>query len=53
MQKEKIPSLVNEYSQKIKRWSARAFSHRPVEKSKLLSILEVARWVPSCGRYRK
>jgi hypothetical protein len=40
MQKEKIPSLVNEYSQKIKRWSARAFSNRPVEKSKLLSILE-------------
>jgi hypothetical protein len=26
-----------------KRWSARAFSTRPVEKSKLLSILEAAR----------
>jgi nitroreductase len=30
-----------------KRWSARAFSTRPVEKSKLLSILESARWAPS------
>ncbi|MBA3285463.1 MAG: nitroreductase family protein, partial [Nitrosopumilus sp.] len=30
-----------------KRWSARAFSTRPVEKTKLLSILEAARWAPS------
>ncbi len=30
-----------------KRWSARAFSTRPVEFSKLLSILEAARWAPS------
>jgi nitroreductase len=30
-----------------RRWSARAFSPRPVEKSKLLSILEAARWAPS------
>jgi nitroreductase len=30
-----------------KRWSARAFSTRPAEKSKLLSILEAARWAPS------
>lgn len=30
-----------------KRWSARAFSTRPVEKSKLLSVLEAARWAPS------
>src|ERR671922_495902 len=30
-----------------KRWSARAFSTRPVEKSKLLSILEAASWAPS------
>ena len=30
-----------------KRWSARAFSKRPVEFSKLLSILEAARWAPS------
>jgi nitroreductase len=30
-----------------KRWSARAFSPRPVEFSKLLSILEAARWAPS------
>jgi nitroreductase len=29
------------------RWSARAFSTRPVEKTKLLSILEAARWAPS------
>ena len=30
-----------------KRWSARAFSTRPVERAKLLSILEAARWAPS------
>jgi nitroreductase len=30
-----------------KRWSARAFSNKPVERSKLLSILEAARWSPS------
>lgn len=30
-----------------KRWSARAFSTRPVEFSKLLSIFEAARWAPS------
>ena len=30
-----------------KRWSARAFSTRSVEKSKLLSILEAPRWAPS------
>ena len=30
-----------------KRWSARAFSTRSVEKLKLLSILEAARWAPS------
>ena len=30
-----------------RRWSARAFSTRHVESSKLLSILEAARWAPS------
>ena len=30
-----------------RRWSARAFSTKKVEKSKLLSILEAARWAPS------
>jgi nitroreductase len=30
-----------------RRWSARAFSTKPVEKEKLLSILEAARWAPS------
>ncbi|HKO64104.1 MAG TPA: nitroreductase family protein, partial [Candidatus Nitrosocosmicus sp.] len=30
-----------------KRWSARAFSTRKVEKAKLFSILEAARWTPS------
>jgi hypothetical protein len=30
-----------------KRWSARAFSTRHVERLKLLSILEAARWAPS------
>ena len=29
------------------RWSARAFSTKSVEKVKLLSILEAARWAPS------
>src|SRR6185437_16438202 len=29
------------------RWSARSFSTKPVEKSKLLSVLEAARWAPS------
>jgi nitroreductase len=29
------------------RWSARSFSTKAVEKSKLLSILEAARWAPS------
>src|SRR3989337_4322119 len=30
-----------------RRWSARAFSARSVEKTQLLSILEAARWAPS------
>jgi nitroreductase len=30
------------------RWSPRAFSNRLVEPEKLLSILEAARWAPSC-----
>ncbi|WP_260642655.1 nitroreductase family protein [Nitrososphaera viennensis] len=30
-----------------KRWSARAFSDRPVEKQKVMSLLEAARWAPS------
>ena len=30
-----------------RRWSARAFSTKPVEKPKLLSVLEAARWAPS------
>jgi nitroreductase len=30
-----------------KRWSVRAFSTRPVERSKLLSVLEAASWAPS------
>jgi nitroreductase len=30
-----------------KRWSARSFATKPVEKSKLYSILEAARWAPS------
>jgi nitroreductase len=30
-----------------KRWSARAFSSRRVDKTKLFSILEAARWTPS------
>jgi nitroreductase len=30
-----------------RRWSPRAFSERPVERHKLLSVLEAARWAPS------
>ena len=30
------------------RWSPRAFSDRLVEREKLVSILEAARWAPSC-----
>jgi nitroreductase len=30
-----------------RRWSPRAFSDRPVEPEKLLSVLEAARWAPS------
>ncbi len=30
------------------RWSPRAFADRPVEKEKLLALLEAARWAPSC-----
>jgi len=30
-----------------RRWSPRAFAARPVEREKLLSILEAARWAPS------
>jgi nitroreductase len=38
-------TIINELI--ARRWSARAFSTKPVEKSKLLSILEAARWAPS------
>jgi nitroreductase len=30
-----------------RRWSLRAFSGRAVEREKLLSVLEAARWAPS------
>ncbi len=30
-----------------KRWSPRAFAERPVERDKLLSLFEAARWAPS------
>lgn len=32
-----------------RRWSPRAFSDKPVEKDKLRSIFEAARWSPSAG----
>lgn len=32
-----------------KRWSPRAFDDRPIEKEKLLSMLESARWAPSAS----
>jgi nitroreductase len=31
-----------------KRWSPRAFADRPVEPTKLQSLMEAARWAPSC-----
>ena len=31
-----------------RRWSPRALAHRPVEPTKLQSLLEAARWAPSC-----
>jgi hypothetical protein len=31
------------------RWSPRAFAEKPVEKAKMRSILEAARWSPSAG----
>ncbi len=31
-----------------RRWSLRAFADRPVEPEKLRSLLEAARWAPSC-----
>ncbi|MFH1742223.1 MAG: nitroreductase family protein [bacterium] len=31
-----------------RRWSPRAFSDRPVEPEKIRSLLEAARWAPSC-----
>jgi nitroreductase len=31
-----------------RRWSPRAFADRPVEPEKLRSLLEAARWAPSC-----
>jgi nitroreductase len=30
------------------RWSPRAFSNTPVEQKKIMSLLEAARWTPSC-----
>ena len=38
---------INELS--FKRWSPRAFDPGPVEKEKIRSILEAARWSPSAG----
>ena len=32
----------------LKRWSPRAFSSKPVENEKLLSVFEAAKWAPSC-----
>lgn len=32
-----------------KRWSPRAFEDRPIEKEKLMSMLEAARWSPSAS----
>jgi len=31
-----------------RRWSPRAFADQPVEREKLLSLLEAVRWAPSC-----
>jgi nitroreductase len=31
-----------------RRWSPRAFDNRPVEREKIMTLLEAARWAPSC-----
>jgi len=33
-----------------RRWSPRAYSERPVEREKLQSLSEAARWAPSSGQ---
>lgn len=32
----------------LERWSPRAFSSKPIEKEKLMTLFEAARWAPSC-----
>jgi nitroreductase len=32
----------------VRRWSPRAFEDRPVEREKIMTLLEAARWAPSC-----
>ena len=42
-----VNHLINELA--MRRWSPRAFDEsRPVEREKILSLLEAARWAPSC-----
>lgn len=36
----------------IERWSPRAFSTKPVDKEKVLCLLEAARWAPSAGNFQ-
>jgi Nitroreductase family len=52
LNKENITAIITKVAYPIskiisRRWSTRAFSIKPIEKSKLLSILEAVRWIPS------
>jgi nitroreductase len=56
----KLPSIESTYPEKearaaypidevmARRWSTRAFEDRPVEREKIMTLLEAARWAPSC-----
>jgi len=47
MENKRIPE--NQIEQMfVERWSPRAFSSKPVEKEKLMSVFEAAKWAPSC-----
>jgi len=46
---EKVASTEYPVTDLIKnRWSPRAFSSNPIEEVKIMSMLEAARWTPSC-----
>ena len=48
MSENRAPSDVPILDVLADRWSPRSFSDKPVEKEKILKMLEAARWAPSC-----